>query len=127
MTQAAVDARPIQIVLAGIPGFTADLVRCCVLDQEDMVIIGEVRDAQDLPALAQEQRIDVILTVSTPDGVPGSCRQLLFSETALPIIAIATDGRLDIYDCRVLREAAPDELLMEIRKLAERRAAPLDA
>lgn len=121
MTNTALSAGAIRIVLADIPGLTAGMVERCVSDQPDIVIVEGLHDLEDLAALAHEHTIDVVITACTLAGVSNSCEQLLFGEAAIPVIAIATDGRLEIYDRRVLREAGPNELLAEIRRVASRR------
>jgi hypothetical protein len=118
MSNAAISAGAIRVVLAGIPGLTAGLVRRCVLGQSDISIVGELRNAEDLAALARGQPIDVVVTARSREGVPMPCQRLLFGTTAVPVIAIDSEGRLEVYDRRVLREAALDELLAEIRRVA---------
>lgn len=125
MSNAALSAGAIRVVLAGIPGLTAGIVRQYVFGQADICIVGELRRAEDVTALALTQPIDVVVTARTAEGVPLPCQRLLFGETAVPVIAIGADGRLEIYDRRVLREAALDELLGEIRKVAARSTVPL--
>ena len=124
MANATLPENAIRVVLAGIPGLTASIVRQYVLGQADISIVGELRDATELTALARTQPIEVVVTTRADEGVPTPCPQLLFDEPAVPVIAIGTDGRLEIYDRRVLREAALDELLGEIRKVAARSSVP---
>lgn len=124
MANATLPENAIRVVLAGIPGLTASIVRQYVLGQADISIVGELRDATELTALARTQPIEVVVTTRADEGVPTPCQQLLFDEPAVPVIAIGTDGRLEIYDRRVLREAALDELLGEIRKVAARSSVP---
>lgn len=123
MSNAALPAGAIRVVLAGIPGLTAGLVRRCMLDQSDISIVGELRHAGELAALARGQPIDVVVTALTRDGVPAGCQELLFDAASVPVIAVGSDGRLEVYDRRVLREAALDELLAEIRRVATRTEA----
>ncbi len=125
MSNATLSAGAIRVVLAGIPGLTASIVRQYVLGQADISIVGELRNAAELTALAHTQRIDVVVTTRTEEGVPASCQQMLFGDFAVPVIVIGADGRLEIYDRRVLRESALDELLGEIRKVAVRGSMPL--
>jgi hypothetical protein len=123
MSSAALSAGPIRLVLAGIPGLTAGVVRQYVGGQSDISIVSELRDAADVTALALARPIDVVVTARTAQGVPAACQQLLFGQNAVPVIVINPDGRLEIYDRRVLREAALGELLGEIRRAAARGAA----
>ena len=117
MTNATLSTGAIRVVLAGIPGLTAELVRRFMFGQSDISIVAELRDAGDITGFARKQPIDVVVTARTSEGVPTPCQQLLFGETAVPVIVIGPDGRLEIYDRRVLREAALDELLTEIRRV----------
>ena len=123
MSNAALSASSIRLVLAGIPGLTAGLVRQCVVGQTDIAIVSELRDADDVTALALAQPIDVVVTARSAQGVPAPCQRLLFGASAIPVIVVNPDGRLEIYDRRVLREAALGELLGEIRRAAARGAA----
>jgi len=120
MSNATLSAGAIRVVLAGIPGLTAELVRRSMFGQSDISIVGELRRAEEVTALADRQHIDVVVTARTAEGVPAPCQQLLFGEPAVPVIVIGPDGRLEVYDRRVLREAALDELLAEIRRVAAR-------
>jgi len=121
MHHAALSPGAIRIALADIPGLTAGLVRQCVVGQSDITIVAECRGPEDIAALATEHGIDVVVTACTIDGVPTPCQAVLFGTAGVPVIAIGSDGRLEIYDRRVLREASLDELLFEIRKVATRR------
>jgi hypothetical protein len=125
MANATLPPDAIRVVLAGIPGLIADIVRQYVRGQADVSIVGELRDATELSALARTQQIEVVVTTRAEEGVPPPCQQLLFGEPAVPVIAIGSDGRLEIYDRRILREAALNELLGEIRKVAARNPVPL--
>ena len=125
MSNATLSASAIRVVLAGIPGLTAGIVRQSVFGQADICIVGELRHADDVTALARSQPIHVVVTARTAEGVPAPCQQLLFGDAAVPVIVIGPDGRLEIYDRRVLREAALDELLDEIRKVAAHHSVPL--
>jgi hypothetical protein len=120
MSNTALSASAIRLVLAGIPGLTAGLVRQSVVGQSDITIVSELRHAEDVTALALAEPIDVVVTARTAEGVPASCQQLLFGTPAVPVIVVNPDGRLEIYDRRVLREAALGELLAEIRRVAPR-------
>lgn len=124
MANAALSAGAIRVVLAGIPGFTAEVVRRCLLGEPDIVVVQCLRHTEGLSALADEETIHVVITARTHEGVPNACQRLLFGDAAVPVIAIATDGWLEVYDRHVLREAAPDELLAEIRKVAARHTKP---
>ena len=112
-------SRPaVRIALVGVPGLTADLVKRCVLGQSDITIVRELRNAGEFSHPAFDERIDVVLTALTADGVPSKCQQILFGNQGVPVIAVSSDGQVEVYDRRVLREAALSELLAEIRRVA---------
>jgi hypothetical protein len=85
--------------------------------QSDISIVRELRLAEEVTALAKTQPIDVVVTARTANEVPAPCQGLLFGAVAVPVIVIDSDGRLEVYDRRILREAALDELLAEIRRV----------
>jgi hypothetical protein len=118
MSAAELSTGAIRVVLAGIPGLTAELVRRSFAGQSDISVVAELRHAEDVTSFARRQPLDVVVTVRTSRGVPAPCQQLLFGEVAIPVIVVGSDGRLEIYDRRVLREAALDELLVEIRRVS---------
>jgi hypothetical protein len=114
---------PIHVALTGTAGLTADLVRHLLAGHSDIALVDEPPDAARVLFLAGARAVDVVVATGE-DGVPEPYRLLLFSEVGVPVIAVHPDGRLVIYDRLVLREAAPDELLAEIRRVAARRVAP---
>jgi hypothetical protein len=120
MFNATVLATAVRVVLAGVPGLTAELVRQSVFGQSDICIVAELRAAEEVTAFAAGLTLVVVVTARSSDGVPSACQQLLFGVEAIPVIVIAHDGRLEIYDRRVLREAALDDLPNEIRRLGAR-------
>ena len=119
MSKTALSANAIRIMIAGVPRLTAGLVRQNALTHTDMTIVGECRQPDDLPAFIETQEVDVIVTARTSNGVPTACQLALF-ELGLPVVAILTDGGLEVYERRALREAAMDDLFDEIRKVAVR-------
>lgn len=98
-------------------------MRRSMVDQSDISMVAELRRAQDVTALAATQSVDVVITEGTIAGVPAACQQLLFGTHSVTVIAVNVDGRLEIYDRRVIREAGIDDLLTEIRRVANRESA----
>jgi hypothetical protein len=119
MSRTALSANAIRVMIAGVPRLTAGLVRQNALAHTDMTIVGECRQPDDLPAFIAAQGVDVIVTVRTSNGVPTSCQHALF-DLGLPVVAILTDGGLEVYERRAVRGAAMDDLFDEIRKVAVR-------
>ena len=122
MPQTARSEHAIRIVLAGVPGLTAALVRESSITQAGIAIVGECRQPDELPALTQTHDVDVIVTMRSAAGVPEACQRALFGSSGLPVIAISGDGRLETYDRYAQREAAMDDLFREIRRVAARRS-----
>ena len=122
MSRSAQSEHAIKIVLAGVPGLTAALVRECSITQAGIEIVGECRQPDELPVLTQKYDVDVIVTVLSAAGVPDACQRALFGSRGLPVIAIGNDGRLETYDRVAHREAAMDDLFQEIRRVAAPRA-----
>ena len=120
MSDGALVADAIRIVLAGVPGLTAELVRQSALRHPDIVIIEECRQPDDITGLIETRQFDVIITMRTSSGVPHACQEALFSKRAIPIIAVVTDGSLEVYERRAHQEAAMDDLFDEIRRVAQR-------
>jgi len=117
MSNAALSANAIRVLVAGIPRLLAELVRQYALRHADIAIVGECRQPQDLPAFIETVSADVIVTARTADGVLAECQHALF-DLGLPVVAILTDGGLEVYERRALRETAMDDLFAEIRKVA---------
>lgn len=124
MADMALSADVIKIVLAGIPGLTAALVREYALSQVGIVIVGECRQSEHLPTLAEQQDVDVVVTARTAAGVPDACQQALFGVRGLPVIVIGSDGKLETYERHAVRQAAMDDLFKEIRRVASRSPEP---
>jgi len=113
-------ADAIRIVLAGVPRLTAELVRQSALVHADIVIIEECRQPDDITGLIEAREIDVIVTTRTSRGVPHACQEALFGARSVPVIAVVTDGGLEVYERRAHHEAAMDDLFDEIRRVAHR-------
>lgn len=124
MRDVAAITRPIRVALAGFGGLGAASVRGCLVGQADIAIVRELRDADARGAALGPHECDVLVTARTTRGVPGALREQLFADAGVPVIAIAEDGRLEIYDKRVLREATLAELLAEVRRVVSQAAAP---
>lgn len=118
MPNAELVAGSIRVVLAGVPGLTAGLIRRCLAGQSDIVIVQELRRAEDLDDLSDPHSIDIVVTTRPGGEVPLPCQRMLFGPRGMPVIAIGSDGRLEIYNRRSVREAELDELLVEIRRIA---------
>jgi hypothetical protein len=129
----------LRVVLAGMSGLTVAVVRGCLAGQRDVEIVRELREADDLDdlhelhelheldeldELAPGRWIDVVVTARAAAGVPDACRRLLFGPAAVPVIVIGSDGRLEIYQRRVVHDATPEDLSDAIRRAAARSVEP---
>ncbi|HYD54990.1 MAG TPA: hypothetical protein VEA99_20305 [Gemmatimonadaceae bacterium] len=109
-------SRTIRVALAGFAGLGDASVRGCLSGHADIAIVTECAGPDMLGDLTAE--VDVVVARRAGDGIPDPFRRQLFAQGGVPIIAIADDGRLEIYDKRVLRQVAVDELLAEVRRVA---------
>jgi hypothetical protein len=122
LTADAVSQRTIRVLLADVPGLLAALIAQSIAGHKDMQVIGTIRtDALDGLALHDA---DVVVTCHGPRGLPAVYRDLFFSAAQVRVLAISGDGRVvEVYDRRVVREIALDQLVSVIRDAAEQRLA----
>jgi hypothetical protein len=114
----------VRIVLAGVPGLTAALIREFAATQPGVAIVGEWRQSEELSLSGNQEKIDVIVTARSSTGIPPACQRALFDARGLPVIAVSSDGSLETYERRAVREAAMDDLFVEIRRVAAHSAEP---
>jgi hypothetical protein len=120
MSDPAPRARTIRVALAGLTGLGAASIRGCLSGHSDITIVTELTGAEIRDTLVTPIDVDVLVTTHSAQdgGIPGACREQLFADAGVPVIAVSVDGRLEIYDKRVLREATLAELLAEVRRVA---------
>ncbi|HEY4304626.1 MAG TPA: hypothetical protein VGM82_09175 [Gemmatimonadaceae bacterium] len=114
----------VRIVLAGVPGLTAALIREYAATQPGIVIVGEWRQSEELPLSGNQEKIDVVVTARGANGIPNACQRALFGPQALPVIAVGSDGRLETFERHAVGEAAMDDLFVEIRRVTIDRTEP---
>jgi len=122
------DAHPargvIRIMLEGVPGLMADLVRREVLAQSDMTIVRP--RGMDGPGEAGAQDgFDVLVTSLSGPRVPDRYQRLLFEHPHVTLVAISQDGRrVEVFDRQVVREITLEHLVDVIREVARARDVP---
>ena len=119
MSDAARSFGTIRVGLAGFAGLNAESVRGCLAGHRDIAIVTELPTADALNQAPANGGMDVLITTCPADGVADACRRQLF-DRGVPVIAIADDGRLEVFDRKVVRTAALAELLAEVRRVASR-------
>lgn len=114
----------IRILLAEAPGLLADLVKEPILKQSDMTIVDVDEDlkAENLGTVVVEKEVDVVVTSLSGPQVPAAYRQLVFSLPHVALVAISADRHhVEVYDRRVVREVAPEQLVEVIREVVHNR------
>lgn len=114
----------VRIVLAGVPGLTAALIREYAATQPGIVIVGEWRQSEEVRLSDGREKIDVVVTARGANGIPDACQRALFGPDGLPVIAVGSDGQLESFERRAVRDAAMDDLFVEIRRVAADHAEP---
>lgn len=104
----------IKVLIAGMPGLLASVVRETLDAEPDMEVVGQVNSIDQF--VGGTARVDVVVTTSTADGIPDELRPLLFGTAPLPLVAVSADGnRIDVYGRSVAHEQGLDGLTGLIR------------
>ena len=105
----------IRVLIVGMPGLLASVVRETLDAEPDMEVAGQVNTIEQFERGA-DQRIDVVVTSSTAVGIQADLRSLLFGTTPLPLVAVSADGsRIDVYGRSVIHGEGLDGLTGLIR------------
>jgi hypothetical protein len=105
----------IKVLIAGMPGLLASVVRETLDAEHDMKVVGQVATIDGLSG-ALRHPIDVVVTTSTATGVSDRLKALLFGPSPLPLVAISADGsRIDVYGRSVTHGQGLDGLTGLIR------------
>jgi hypothetical protein len=112
--------KQIRILLARMPKMLLDILSHIVASEHDMVIIGWVKDDEDLLMVAQRTRANVILVGHTAEDERQKYASLLLRRPRIKVVAIASDGRTGLlYELRPQRiplgEMSADALRSAIR------------
>lgn len=105
----------IRILIVGMPGLLASVVRETLDGEQDMEVVGQVASVGqfDVESL---RLVDVVVTASTKSGIHPDLRALLFQSPPLPLVAISADGnRIDVYGRSVVHGQGLDGLTGLIR------------
>lgn len=103
----------IKVLIVGMPGLLASVVRETLDGEPDMEVVGHVTSIHHFAGVSQA---DVVVTTSTSAGIPEDLRALLFGDTPLPLVAISADGsRIDVYGRTVSHGQGLDGLTGLIR------------
>jgi hypothetical protein len=109
-------AKPIKVVIAGVPNLLAAVVRKAVSEEPDMEVLAELGATEPL---APESRalVDVVVTASATSDLPWQYRELLFGPIPVPVVAVSIDGkRIDVYSRMVTRGGGIEGLARSIRE-----------
>ena len=105
-------------MLAEVSGLTADFVRLLLKQQERMEVVREARTADELERVLQTVEADVVVTALSSAEVPSAYHGLVFRIPSIAVVAIGADrSRVAVYNGRVIRGVALDELVGVIREV----------
>lgn len=91
----------IQILIAGMPQFAADVIRGTLRGQADIQLVNDDCSADALLAGQNADVPDVVIVELDEDGIPAFCAPLLYSNPRLKVLAIsATDHDTVLYELR---------------------------
>jgi hypothetical protein len=105
----------IKVLIVGMPGLLASVVRETLDAEPDMEVVGQLASIDDVNELLR-QPIDVVVTASTAAGISSTLQSLLFTPRPLPLVAISADGnRIDVFGRSVRHGQGLDGLTGLIR------------
>ncbi|HRB81897.1 MAG TPA: hypothetical protein PK614_06495 [Nitrospira sp.] len=110
---------PISILLVGVrPRWVGELFK----RRTDIKIVDEISRVKDLGKAMAQKECDVVVT-ALPDGqVQPVLSSVLFGPGHTAIVAITARGHnIEVYDHRVRREVAPEDLIRVIREVVHRK------
>jgi hypothetical protein len=112
--------RHIRVLLARMPRMLLDILSHVVASEPDMVVVGWVKDDEDLLAATRRARANVILVGQAVEDEQEKYASLLWARPRLKVVAIAGDGKTGLlYELRPQRvplgEISADALRNAIR------------
>lgn len=113
-------AKPIKVVIAGVPNLLAAVVRKAVNEESDMAVLAEF-GATELLTPESRALVDVVVTASATNDLPSQYRELLFGPMPVPVVAVSVDGkRINVYSRQVTRGGGIEGLVCSIREAVAR-------
>jgi hypothetical protein len=113
-------AKPIKVVIAGVPNLLAAVVRKAVNEESDMAVLAEF-GATELLTRESRALVDVVVTASATNDLPSQYRELLFGPMPVPVVAVSVDGkRINVYSRQVTRCGGIEGLVCSIREAVAR-------
>ncbi len=118
--------RAIRVVVANRPRLMRELVLATIADQDDIEIVGDVRNEQDIARVVEETLPDfLIISLDEAEQRPPLCDSLLTHYPNMRILALAPErnssiffwASLDIHSNSV--EASEDGILGALRSKKE--------
>jgi hypothetical protein len=86
----------IKVVIVGVPGLLAAVVRKAVDEEPGMEVVAQV-GSDDLAGVLREH-VDIVVTAYASPDLPPAFRALLSGDSALPVVALSFEGdRIDVY------------------------------
>lgn len=99
-----------------------ELVRCLIARENDMTVVAEVRTVDTMPADVDRWQAQVIVAGILGGDLPSPCRQALWRNPGLALVALDRRHELTVYETRLharpVGEAWPDRLIATVRSAA---------
>ena len=116
---------PIRIVLAQLPRMLRDILHLSLLNEPDVVLVGEGQSLEELERIVRQSAVDVVVMGVADADLPVSHYRLFDIDARVRILAIADHGRsASLHELRpyqvVLGEGSPIELIQAIREQVRR-------
>jgi hypothetical protein len=120
--EAVIDS--IRIVLADLPQLAADMLERAVAGQSDMLIVARMQSSSALLEVTRMTAPNVVILGLTEPDLPAQSLDLLAENVDLTVLGVQKElGVAHLYQLRPchleLGEAAPEDLVREIRAAAQ--------
>jgi hypothetical protein len=112
----------IQILIAGMPQFLADVIRASLLEHADMQLIDETCSVNHFLSAGNTVTPDVVIVGLDDASLPSFCQPLLYGNPHMKVLAVSMTGNgTALYELRphriALGNVTPTGLVDAIRAL----------
>lgn len=116
MTAGALPSGVIKVLIAGVPGLLAAVVRNAIIRERDMDLVAVIASMENL-TVVDRGPVDVIVTAVPMTGPGLKLLEVLLGPIPVPVVAISLDGtRIDVFGHVLVRGAGIDGLGKLIRE-----------
>lgn len=110
---------PIRVLIVALPGILRDIIRGLLADEDDVEVVGDLRETEAVLAFMNRVPTDVVVMGCANSELPESGRRLFDEHPAVRVLCLSADGRRTfLFELRPHRvaigEVSPDELVATI-------------